>query len=118
MENMHLFTSLMILSLAISINSRCPGIFHQTPEDTGLYDAGKEVLRYMMHSGSMAAKGYLNMLKDVEDLGSAIAMGTNVDVNQEWEQWEQWNVDEWMQLFEGETTNNLFESGQRNGIMQ
>lgn len=101
MENMHLFTSLLILFLAISINSRQPRTFHQNPDEAAsLYEAGKDVLRYNMHSGSLAAKGHLDTLKDIEELGSAITRDDGVGVNHEGWQAE---VDEWVaQLIESE----------------
>jgi proline utilization trans-activator len=107
MENMHLFTSLMILCLAMSIDSRRPGSLHQKPDDVITYEAGKDVLCYMMESGSLAAKGHLNMLKEVEDLGKVIASNSGVGMNHEGEQWD---IDKWMtQLFESEQMSNIFD---------
>lgn len=101
MENMHLFTGLLILFLAISINSRQPGTFHQDPDEaTALYEAGKDVLRYNMQSGSLAAKGHLNTLKDIEDLGSVITTDDGAGVDRVGWQGE---IDGWVaQLIESE----------------
>ncbi|CAH0051175.1 unnamed protein product [Clonostachys solani] len=100
MENMHLFTSLMILCLAMSVNARRPGSFKETPNDIKTYQAGKNVLSYMMTCGSFAAKGNLNMLKEVEDLGITIATESGgVDADEG----NQWDIEEWVtQLFESE----------------
>lgn len=100
MENMHLFTSLMILCLAMSVNARRPGSFKETPNDIKTYQAGKNVLSYMMTCGSFAAKGHLNMLKEVEDLGITIATESGgVDTDEG----NQWDIEEWVtQLFESE----------------
>ncbi|KAL4783706.1 fungal-specific transcription factor domain-containing protein [Aspergillus varians] len=92
MENMHLFTSLMIIRLSLWINTRCPGSFEENPEDANTYEGGKDVLRYMMRSGSLAAKGHLNMLKDVEDFGNGMAPNGDAAFNHE----GQWDIDEWM----------------------
>lgn len=99
MENMHLFTSLMILCLAMSINSQRPGSFHQKDEDISTYEAGKDVLRYMMQSGSLAAKGHLGMLKEVEDLGNIIATDGRAGTRDEGEHWV---VDEWITQWFGD----------------
>lgn len=91
----------------MSINSRRPGSFHQKPNDTSTYEEGKNTLRHMMRSGSLAAKGHLNMLKEVEDLGKVIAMDGGIGANRVVEQWD---VDEWMaQLFENGNMSNVFQ---------
>ncbi|KAL2815238.1 hypothetical protein BDW59DRAFT_166830 [Aspergillus cavernicola] len=92
MENIHLFTSLIILRLAMSINTRRPGSFDQSPDDANTYEAGKEVLNYMMRAGSLAAKGHLRMLEDIEDLGNGMAGNDEVGLNHD----EQWDIDEWI----------------------
>ncbi|KAF4965348.1 hypothetical protein FSARC_6843 [Fusarium sarcochroum] len=110
MENMHLFTSLMILYLGISTKSRMSGTFYRDVDDVALYKSGKEVLVYTMQSGSLAAKGHLNTLKDVEDLGTVIATDKGPETYQEGEggqgnvdelmsQFLQGDVDEWMSQF-------------------
>ncbi|VUC29706.1 unnamed protein product [Clonostachys rosea] len=101
MENMHVFASLMIMCLAMSINAWRPGSFDEAQNDVNIYEAGKDILSYMMQCGSLAAKGHRNMLKEVEDLGIAIASeaGLAVDAG------NHWDIDAWMtQLFENENT--------------
>ena len=109
MENMHLFTSLMVVCLGISTKSRTSGTFCQDTDDVARYKLGKEVLVYMMESGSLAAKGHLNTLKDVEDLAAVIATDTGSetyqreglqgDVDELMSQFLQGDVDEWMSQF-------------------
>lgn len=106
MENLHLFTALVVLCLATSINVRWPGSFEQNPEeDSRMYDAGKALLTYMMQSGSMAAKGHLSMLRDVEDLCGVIASNNGTASTVQGEGWNADEMDEWMrELLDG---NNL-----------
>ncbi|KAI1370794.1 hypothetical protein F4677DRAFT_437509 [Hypoxylon crocopeplum] len=106
MENMHLFSSLMVLCLAMSINARRPHSFQQLPDDAATYEAGKDVLRDMIQAGSLAARGHEKSLNDVEALGRCIATdrATGGDLMA-----EQWDVDEWMtQLLEGENISDIF----------
>lgn len=103
MENMHLFTALVILCLAMSINARWPGSFEQKAEDSRTYDAGRELLVYMMKSGSMAAKGHLSMLRDVEELSGVIAAKNGTTTTEDGETWNTDEMDEWMrELLEGD----------------
>lgn len=99
MENRHLFTALVVVCLAMSINARWPGSFQQEPEDSRTYDAGKELLFYMMQSGSMAAKGYLSMLRDVEDLSGSIATNSGAATTDLGQTWNEDEMDEWMRQF-------------------
>lgn len=106
MENLHLFTSLMILYLAMSINARRPFSFHEKEDDAFTYEAGKDVLRDMIQAGSLAARGHEHMLKEVEDLGRIIARGDGVGLSTTTEQWD---VDEWMaQLLDTENLLPVF----------
>lgn len=98
-ENMHLFTALVVLCLAMSINARWSGSFEQKPDDSRTYDAGKELLVHMMQSGSMAAKGHLSMLKEVEDLAGVIASGHKTARTDQGEEWNADEMDEWMRQF-------------------
>lgn len=98
---MHLFTSLIILCLALSLSSRQPGTFRLNSDDGLIYEAAKDVLRYNMRSGSLCAKGHLNALMDVEDLGAVIAGDGGAVVD--YESW-QTEVDQWVsQLIESES---------------
>ncbi|KAL4899308.1 SUR7/PalI family-domain-containing protein [Aspergillus multicolor] len=74
MENVYLFISLVMIALAICVNARRPGLFPLRPEDAILYDSGKELVRYMMQSGSLAAKGHLKMLQEIESLGQSASV--------------------------------------------
>lgn len=95
MESVHLFTSLMILRLAITLNLCCPGSFDQELDDAGGYEAGKDLLVSMMDSGSLAAKGHIRMMKYVEDMGDAIAIEGEVrlDFHE-----SKLDLDDWMGL--------------------
>ncbi|XXG99250.1 hypothetical protein Hte_005587 [Hypoxylon texense] len=106
MENMHLFSSLMVLSLAMSINARHPNSFQQRPDDALTYESGKDVLHDMTRAGSLAARGHEKMLSDVEALGRSIEMdGTEGGEAVA----EQWDIDEWMtQLLDGENVSDIF----------
>lgn len=106
MENMHLFSSLMVLCLAMSINTRHPDSFQQRPDDALLYESGKDVLHDMTRAGSLAARGHEKMLYDVEALGKCIEIdgtaGSDIVA-------EQWDIDEWMtQLLDGENASDVF----------
>lgn len=106
MEAMHLFTSLMISCLAMSINARRPDSFEEQIEDPLIYEAAKEVLHYMARTGSLAARGHKAMLKEVETLGQSIA---TVGVEGADLLTEQWDMDEWIsQLFDGENMLDMF----------
>ena len=106
MENMHLFTSLMIVRLVIALNMHCPDSVRHEPDDADIYEAGKQILDSMMRSGSLAAKGHSSMLKEVEELADVIATsgGTELLLSA-----EDWDVDEWM--------TRLFENGDISNIM-
>lgn len=106
MENMHLFSSLMILCLAAAINTHRSGSFSVDPDDPAAYDMGKKVLREMIQAGSLPAKSYERMLKEVEALGERIAsdgiMGFPTVV-------DEWDGDGWItQLLEGGNMANAF----------
>ena len=108
MENMHLFSSLIILCLAKVINARRPHSFRDDPNDDVAYDTGKDVLCDMAQAGSLAARGHVRMLNDVEAMAISIAMvgdraaGPDVPL-------EQWEADDWItQLFESENFGDLF----------
>ncbi len=117
MENMHLFSSLMILCLAKAINARRLHSFRfAQPDDDLTYEAGKEVLRDMKQAGSLAARGHEGMLDDVEALGSSIMLvdtsggSSSSGEGAEGIPAEHWDLEEWMaQLFEsGESLADLF----------
>lgn len=105
MENMHLFSALMILCLAIAINSRRPGSFSLEPDDVATYEAGKGVLHDMIQGGSLPAKGHMKMLEEVEALAERIAKYGNMSLPAVMDEWD---ADEWMQLLEGENMLNTF----------
>jgi proline utilization trans-activator len=106
MENMHLFSSLIVLCLAKVINTRRPHSFHTDPHDGVAYETGKDVLRDMALAGSLAARGHVSMLNDVEALAHSITLGegtTRTDVRT-----EHWDADDWItHLFEGENLADL-----------
>ncbi|KAL3711793.1 hypothetical protein TMatcc_000485 [Talaromyces marneffei ATCC 18224] len=108
MENMHLFSSLMVMSLAMAIHARHPHSFSVHPDDFATYESGKDALHEMIRSGSLPAREHERMLGEVESLAERIAsenlvpMPTLVD---------DWDADEWMaQLLEGGSTNNIPDS--------
>ncbi|KAL4935408.1 hypothetical protein BDV06DRAFT_228861 [Aspergillus oleicola] len=105
MENIHLFTSSVVLRLAIAINTQRAGSFDLEASDRQTYEEGYDVLLYMMRCGSLAAKGHLKMLKDVGDV--ADAMEPTRDIGQD--QGKDWDIEEWItQLLESETTSHDF----------
>jgi hypothetical protein len=108
MENMHLFSSLMIMCLAMAIHTRHPRSFCVQPDDSATYEAGKDVLHDMIRSGSLPAREHKRMLGEMESLAERIAsknlmpMPTLLD---------DWDADEWMaQLLEGGNINNITDS--------
>ncbi|KAL4935294.1 hypothetical protein BDV06DRAFT_132139 [Aspergillus oleicola] len=93
-ESLHLFSGLMIMSLAMSVNSRWPGSLDEKTDDRHTYDTARGLLNEMIDAGNLGSKGHGQMLADVEALqtGLSAAQGT-VDL--------QWDVDEWInQLLE------------------
>ncbi|CAH0042240.1 unnamed protein product [Clonostachys rhizophaga] len=52
-----------VQSAGLIINARRPGSFKETPDDIKTYQSGKSVLTYMMKCGTLAARGYLSMVK-------------------------------------------------------
>lgn len=106
MENMHLFSSLMILYLATAINTRRSGSFSVDPDDPPAYEMGKKVLREMIQAGSLPAKSYERMLKEVEALGERIASHGIMDFSAVVDEWD---GDGWItQLLEGGNMANVF----------
>lgn len=73
MENTHLFSSMVIMSLAMAIDTRCPDTFTIEPDDAVLYQGGKCIIYEMIQAGSVPAKGFEKMLRDVEELGGRIS---------------------------------------------
>ncbi|KAI0161791.1 hypothetical protein GGR52DRAFT_586018 [Hypoxylon sp. FL1284] len=106
MENMHLFSSLMVLCLAMSINARHPDSFYKHSDDAATYESGKDVLCDMIRAGSLAARGHEKMLNEIEALGHCIAIDGTAKGDL---MAEQWDIDEWMtQLFDGENVSDVF----------
>ncbi|KAL4965442.1 Zn(II)2Cys6 transcription factor [Aspergillus stella-maris] len=93
MENIHLFTSLVVLRLAIALGSRRPDSFNLDPGDSPLYDEGKNVLLYMLRCGSLAAKGHLRMLQEVEDVAHAMEPADHTLLKRDDMTWD---IDAWI----------------------
>ncbi|KAL2867606.1 transcription factor domain-containing protein [Aspergillus lucknowensis] len=89
-ESLHLFSGLMILSLAMSVNSRWPDSFDERADDRNTYDTAKGLLYEMIHAGNLGSKGHGQMLAEVEAFQSGL-FGVNgaFDV-------QIWDVDEWI----------------------
>ncbi|KAL4864909.1 fungal-specific transcription factor domain-containing protein [Aspergillus spectabilis] len=94
-ESLHLSSGLMILSLAMSVNSRWPNSFDDRDHDRDTYDTAKSLLRKMIGAGNLGSKGHGLMLAEVEafqnGLFGASAQGQQVfDLGG-------WDVDEWIE---------------------
>ncbi|ERT02404.1 hypothetical protein HMPREF1624_00702 [Sporothrix schenckii ATCC 58251] len=106
MENMHLFSSLVVLCLAKLINTRRPHSFPADPRDDVAYDTGRDLMQDMAAAGSLAARGHLRMLADVEALARSIAAvdgDAAVDVRV-----EQRDADDWIALLFDENLADPF----------
>ncbi|TPX15279.1 uncharacterized protein E0L32_004556 [Thyridium curvatum] len=92
-DSVHLFSSLTIFSLAMSVNRRRPGSFDEKDVDFMTYSTAKDLLRDMVKTGNLASKGHEKMLLDVEALGEVLgAMQTDgSDFVM-----EQYDMDNWM----------------------
>lgn len=89
-ESLHLFSGLLILSLAMSVNSRWPGSCDENSDDGNTYDTAKKLLDEMITAGNLGSKGHGQMLADVEAFQNGLftAHPGAVDF--------QWDVDEWI----------------------
>ncbi|KAK2811948.1 hypothetical protein FQN50_001655 [Emmonsiellopsis sp. PD_5] len=92
-DSLHLFSSLTIVFMAMSVNIRRPGSFDEKETDAITYTTAKAVLQDMVQAGSLAAKGHEKMLKEVEAMGQSfyVAPPAGFDLMP-----EQWDVDGWM----------------------
>ncbi|RDW63213.1 fungal specific transcription factor domain-containing protein [Aspergillus mulundensis] len=97
MESVHLFTSLAIIRLSIWTRNYQSSVPKEGSDDIQLYDSGKELLQYMIHCGSLAAKVHRRMLQEVEDL----PLRHDVPVHSQGEGVNQqdWDLDEWIARF-------------------
>ncbi|KAL4778826.1 fungal-specific transcription factor domain-containing protein [Aspergillus varians] len=98
-ESLHLSSGLMILSLAMSVNSRWPNSSDDKPDDRDTYNTAKGLLREMIQAGNLGSKGHGQMLAEVEafqnGLFGASAQGQQVfDLGG-------WDVDEWIEQLLG-----------------
>ncbi|KAF4950175.1 hypothetical protein FSARC_13281 [Fusarium sarcochroum] len=92
-DSLHLFSSLTIFSLAISVNRRRPGSFDEKDTDPATYSTAKDLLHDLVKAGNLASKGHEKMLQDVEALGEVLgSMQTNASDFM----LEQWDMDNWM----------------------
>ncbi|KAJ0419925.1 fungal-specific transcription factor domain-containing protein [Aspergillus carlsbadensis] len=76
-ESLHLFSALMILSLATSVNTRWPHTFSERPDDRTTYETAKRLLEEMVVAGNLGSKGHALMLAEVEGFQGGLlgAMG-------------------------------------------
>ncbi|KAJ5101590.1 hypothetical protein NUU61_003812 [Penicillium alfredii] len=90
-ESLHLFSGLMILSLAMSVNSRWPDSFDEKADDQNTYEVAKGLLNEMIHAGNLASKGHGQMLAEVEASQSGLfgAQFGGFDL-------QAWDMDEWV----------------------
>lgn len=65
-DSIHLFSGIIILSLAQIIDTAHPGSIAQTEQDTSLYAESKSLLAKLASVGNLAAKGHLRTLEDIE----------------------------------------------------
>ncbi|KAF2021036.1 hypothetical protein BU24DRAFT_487536 [Aaosphaeria arxii CBS 175.79] len=91
-ESLHLFSSLTILSLANSVNSRWPGSFNEKPNDAATYETAKNLLLNMVLAGNLASKGQACMLEDVEAFHEVCWR----DDRETFEIDSSWNLDDWI----------------------
>ncbi|KAL1859188.1 hypothetical protein Plec18170_002303 [Paecilomyces lecythidis] len=90
-ESLHLFSGLMILSLAMAVNSRWPDSFDEKSDDRNTYEIAKGLLNEMIHAGNLGSKGHGQMLAEVEASQSGL-FGTQFsgfDL-------QAWDMDEWI----------------------
>ncbi|KAH6876324.1 fungal-specific transcription factor domain-containing protein [Thelonectria olida] len=92
-DSLHLFSSLTIFSLAISVNRWRPGSFDEKDIDAVTYSTAKTLLHDLVKAGNLASKGHEKMLQDVEALGEVFGAmqteGSEMVL-------EQWDMDNWM----------------------
>ncbi|KAL3455952.1 fungal-specific transcription factor domain-containing protein [Aspergillus heterothallicus] len=90
-ESLHLFSGLMILSLAMSVNSRWPDSFDEKNDDRNTYDTAKGLLNEMIFAGNLGSKGHGQMLAEVEAFQNGLfgAQLGGFDL-------QAWDMDEWI----------------------
>ncbi|KAL3496153.1 fungal-specific transcription factor domain-containing protein [Aspergillus germanicus] len=93
-ESLHLFSALMILSLATSVNTRWPHTFNQKPDDRATYETAKGLLNEMIVAGNLGSKGHGHMLAEVEAFQNGLfGVHTNgLDMGS-----AGWDVDGWIE---------------------
>lgn len=81
----------MILSLAISVNSRWPDTFDEKADDRSTYEIAKGLLDEMIQAGNLGSKDHGRMLAEVEASQSGLfgAQSGGFDL-------QAWNMDEWI----------------------
>ncbi|KAL4883547.1 fungal-specific transcription factor domain-containing protein [Aspergillus karnatakaensis] len=95
-ESLHLSSGLMILSLAMSVNSRWPNTFDENSDDRNTYDTAKGLLREMIQAGNLGSKGHGQMLAEVEQFQNGLFGGNAQHVFD-----LGWDVDEWIEQLLG-----------------
>ena len=93
-DSLHLFSSLAIFSLAMSVNRLRPGSFDEKEVDAMAYSRAKDLLHDMVGAGSLASKGHEKMLQEIEALGEVL--GT---IQLEGSEFilDQFQMDDWME---------------------
>ncbi|KAM0545426.1 hypothetical protein ACHAPJ_011331 [Fusarium lateritium] len=92
-DSLHLFSSLTIFSLAISVNRRRPNSFDEKDTDPITYSTAKDLLHDLVKAGNLASKGHEKLLQDVEALGEVLG---SMQTNSSDFMLEQWDMDNWM----------------------
>ncbi|KAF9890087.1 hypothetical protein FE257_006248 [Aspergillus nanangensis] len=92
-DSLHLFSSLTILSLAMTTNRQRLGIFEKDT-DFVTYSTAKNLLYDMVRAGSLASKEHAKMLSDVEALGEALEAIQTQGMDPPTEQWD---MDHWIE---------------------
>ncbi|KAF6817754.1 hypothetical protein CSOJ01_02191, partial [Colletotrichum sojae] len=92
-DSMHLFSSLMLVCLALAVNKRRPGSFDEKENDFMTYSTGKTVLGEMVQAGNLASKGHERMLLEIEQLAEVLS---GIQAGGIEPLMEQWDVDAWM----------------------
>ncbi|KAL3471078.1 fungal-specific transcription factor domain-containing protein [Aspergillus californicus] len=91
-ESLHLFSALMIISLAMSVSSRWPNSFDEKPDDRSTYDTAKGLLNEMINAGNLGSKGHGQMLSEVEGFQDGLYAGQQAGIDP-----AVWDVDGWIE---------------------
>ncbi|KAJ6441132.1 proline utilization trans-activator [Purpureocillium lavendulum] len=113
-DSLHLFSSLTILSLAMTANRRHPGSFEERITDLDNYSTARGLLRELVQAGNLTSKGHDRMLTDVE--GLADTLGTNPTDGFE-PPMEPWGTDAWIeQMLTLDPASIIFNSLEQNEV--